>query len=1008
MSKLSEGVTAKSQDSTPVENTAPARTRSKRKPTNTANKRVNKRKSPDSSDDELLMEVTSSAAIDTSRQSSHDNYLANDDLDDIESTINNTPKSRRDSASTTQTCIGPITDYDRIITSTLDVADHYMTVANETCRFNAVFFVCKFLSHVETLGVDVVNALKATLLKRMRDRKPMIRAQAVLASRTFQENKATQEAFSYHFQYDPELVVRKALFQIMDTDVFGYEFLVASTRDVHETMRKTAFKRLGSISPSVLTLEQIHRVLHNGLNERERQVSYAFKNHTLESWLKTLYDGLDLCKLLESFDILNHFEDVARLLEFVYEKDLEQIENNGAATKLHHVVETFRDKWLSSENSCLPSLNQIDERVTAIWFTLVKFCKTNQSIIKSVRVRSLPQQQDDPNESLEKILESQEPPNQNDELVELYERLTPDLVNLVDFLSRFAQHASQILKSKEGEKIKFEFIYQQIMQFTLTYEVGDDVECKTVKEVLSLMLKENLLTEYFENYIPPIVKCLRTLIYSKNPNLIINYISDSITNIRSHLEDIASSNQNQFTTPLKQSRIPRASAFTSSVSTVKKVRISETPRLATYMNEAESQKLEYKMCTIRVDLEELKDKLEVCVKLKDFDQAKTINSRISDLQAELASLRDRRRSMASDVSCMSIDSDPNKLSSTMIDDTSMDDSLASCQANKDDLRIFRDHTNDLIKCLHMYYSCLQNVQVKEVPPTMLNHLNYLTFECLDEYFRDDGRVRSLMVSCHGLTAVMDKTHSQDSSTRTLILASCNDPSSILVRTAGFRSLVDVLCQYEDIEFPMDTVEKLFHNSLREYGKYNPEKIDKNDFNFLSAVVEGASKLYYFKRIWSPKILSHMILWWYHPRTHSKLKQFIGVFLPLFVAHHVKKQQQQVQNDEESDAQEEDTWLRDLLKETFLLSVEFLHTYILGPGLNIMAASDMHNLINFLCNLTPRQFHADIKDRLDDRIDELSNKSPDLVKYLKQAKTSLASSLNNLDLVEVERPPEEAE
>lgn len=1007
LSKLSEEALIKSRESVSVENIAPKKAKSKKKSslTTAASRRAPKRKAPDSSDDELLMEITQSAT-DISAQTENDN----DDPDDMELSISNSMKpGRTSSIGCDRNIDGPITDYDRLITSTMDVADHYMQVGDETCRFNAVFFVFKAFAHVQTLGNYVYNTLKSTLVKRIRDKKPMIRAQAVLASQIFQDYESTKEAFNYHFEWDPDLSVRKALFRIMDPEIFGYDFLVSTTRDAHESLRREAFRKLGSFPPTVFNSKQIHRILHNGLNERDRQASYAFKTHTLEPWLKTLYDGLDLCKLLESFDLLNHHEDVSRLLTIIYENNLEQIENNGTATKLHHVVETFRDRWLSCENMCLPILSQIDEKVTMIWMTLFNFCKTNQSSIKSVRVRDIRQQPSDPNESLEKIIDSQEQPNNNDDIVELYERLTPDLINLIDFIKRFVQQTSTILKDNNRDIVKCEFIFQQMMKFTLSYEIGDDVECKNVKENLTLLLKENLLTQYFESYIPPIIKSLRNLIYTKSSNLLINYVSDSIINVRSHLEDVVASSQAQYNTPVKHSRISKPDPVTTR--SAKKVKISESgpTKRVSYMADAEQQNIEYKMATIRVEIEELKDKLDNYVKEKNYGQAKVTNEQLLELTAELASLQDRRRSVASDLSHMTmvIDTDPAKFSSTMLGDTSMNESMASCVTSKYEHNIFKDHPEELMKCLQMYYSCLQTVQISEVPETMRTHLRHLTVECL-EWFKDNGRILSLLVSCHGLTAVMDKTHAKEPATIPLLLGPCHDPASIEVRTSGYRCLVDVMCQHEDLDVPMNMVEKSFNLSLREYGKYDPEKMEKRELLFITAVIEGAAKLYYFKRLGSPKILSHLILWWYHPRTHSKLRQFIGVFLPMFVADHMnklkQKQQQQLQAppsppscEEQLSEQtylDEDTWLRDLLKETFLASVESLHNYIQGPGINVMDASDMNSLINFLCNLVPRSFHADIRDRLDDRIDELTNqkqqRSQPLVKYLKQSKSNLSA------------------
>lgn len=872
--------------------------------------------------------------------------------------------------------LAPITDIDRIISSCIEVADIFMQAANEDCRLNAVYFVCKFLTHVQSLDEEIFKALQMRLTERIRDKKPRIRAQAVLASHTLQANKMIQDAFNYHFYRDPELIVRKALLQVMDTKIFGYNFLADSTQDSHELMRVTTYQKIGKVSPKDLNQEQLHKILHNGLNERERRANYAFKTNTLEIWLTSLYNGINLQELLNSFDCIEYYDDICKLLQIIYERDLEKIENNGTTTKLHHVVENFRET--NFDDNCIPKqMSNVDEKLIIIWTTLVKFCRNNQSLIKPVKIRTIAQV-DDKNASIEKILDSQE---KTDDVVELYERLTPDLINLVEFLKNFVEHAHKKLGNNGTEKeiTKFEFIYQHIMSSILYYDVGDELERKSVQEVLGGIIKENLLTGQFKNFIRPVIKCLNKLIYSANPNLMLNYISELINNVRSHLEDVIATTAQPKLPAIRHSTImgPRSQDVPKSV---KKVRINDP---------LEGEDLECEIAKRRVELEELKDNLENCIKDKDYDKAKVIDSRMKDIKSQLTMLHERRYSIASDVSHMSmvLDIEPcgsdGKLSSTVIAETSLNDSEISIQ-NDEEVKIFKHHTNDLIKCLQMYFACLENINIREVPQTMLNHLNLLSYECLDEWFKENSRVRSLMVACNGISALIDKNFAKVPNTITLLLAACFDTKSIEVKTTGFISLVDVLVEHEDLEYSEDNIEKFLHLSMRDYGKFNAKDSSKTEMEFANALIEGTSKLFYYKKLSSPKVLSHFILWWYHPKTDSKLRQFIGVFLPLFVRDSSKKQ---ICLDETIN----DTWLKDLLEDTFIMSIEYLHNYITGPGFNIMESSDMLSLINFLSNLIPIAFHPDIQVKLNERIDEISDKSPDLVKYLKQAKNGLTLS-----------------
>lgn len=832
-------------------------------------KRGTKRKSADSSDDELIPKEfhDMTAQNMTSRDS--------DSEDSAVTEAANSHKQRRLTASTPI-----ITNHDKLISSCLDVADLYMQVSNEECRYNAVFLVSKFMATMESVDEGIIDALKLTLPKRIRDRKPMIRAQAVIASRTFQDHKMIHDGFLHHFYRDPELIVRKALLQVMDPKIYGVDFLIDSTQDAHEVMRKSAFQRLGKLNPKDLTTEQLHRVLHNGLGERDRHVSYNFKTHTLEPWLPQLYDGVDLHKLLGFLNVIDNHEDVCKLMELLFERDLEKLQNNGTTTHLHKVVESFRETWLVSENVCLPSIETVDVRVVTIWLTLVKFCKINQGIIKPVVVRNLQTKHHEADDSIEKIIDSQE---NDDELVELYERLMPDLVNLVNFLDRFVNHSHQIIGINKDVSIKsLEFIYQQLMLFTCSFEIGDELERKTVQEVFGNILRDNLLTGKFQNFVPPILKSLFHLVYSLSSKLMINYISEMIHNVRSHLEDLV------------------------------------------------------------------------------------------------------------------IDA---KLTSTMIGSTSLDDSASSNQSNKEDLKIFTNHPNDLLKCLQMYLGCLQCVRVNQVPQTMLNQLNYLSYESLDDNFKGDVQVRRLMVACNGLTGLVDNEFAKQPTTMSLLTAACFDQSHIEIRTTGFKCLVDIICQHVDIDIPEDKIERFLRSTLREYGKYNPNEMQANELEFITNLVEGATKLFYFRRISSSQVLSHLIIWWYHPRTPSKLKQFIGIFLPTFVDDLSRGHDW---------SSEKGRWLKDLLVDTFVISIEYLHDYILNAGYNIMAANDMLSLINFLANLVPISLHSDISERVEARIDDLSDSSPDLVKYLKQSKNNLTLlkpiSTNNETVVQLSCPP----
>lgn len=976
VSKLSDE--AKAAQST-VENVKPGVKQPTRKTaprTNAGTSKRNKRRKTDDSDDELIPK--------TFTDSSMINDQDDEDIDEISMITEPTTRRNNRRSTSSQLPFTVINDHDRIISSFVALLAVYVSSRDESCRLNAVSLLDKFLAKIQSLDEDICTEIKMILLQRFRDRKATVRAHAFSAAREFQESRSIRDAFIYHFQNEPELMVRKSLMHVMKPEIFGYEFLVDSTQDASESMRKNAFSRLSTIDPHTLNQKQLHRVIHNGIVERDHGASYAFKNATLRLWLPKLYpDGLDLYKLLELFDVMEYTSDVEKFLDLIHD----QILSSGSPTQIHKVVEHFREKWLTPEKTLSLNDNKINEKIVIIWFSLIKFCKANRTTIKSVKLKVVPNEKDD---TIEKILDLQE---RDEDIIDLYETIEPDLLNLVKFVNRFIHFTSNKINQQISKKdiTKYEFIYHQLMRFTLEYEIGDELERKLVQETLDTTLKEDLLTGTFNFFIPPIIKSLYHLIYSKNSKMMIDYIAEIIQNVRSHLEDIASSSvvvsQRRSIPVLCPPSSIKAPSSKGRLGTTKKVRIQE-------VEEVDDSNLHYKIAKLRVELECHKDDLDRFIRQKDFDQAKEANEKMSDIQAKISNLQDVRLNPGvSNISRMSVIGDTvergieDKMSSTMISPGNLDDSNSSFHSNhsNDEVKIFRNHPSELLKCLQMYYGCMQSVKVDQVPHTMLNHLRYLNFECLDDTFKTNPQIRSLMVECNGLTAFLDKEYANDPHCIDLFIAACYDPNLIELRASGYKSLTDVVCQHEDIIFPAEKLEKFLKSTLRVYGKYDPNDMTKSEFDFLTVLVEGTAKLFYVKKISSPEILAHLILWWYHPRTPSKLKQFIGLFLPIFVNDLSQRERNQ---DKDPD------YLQNLLRETFLTSIEYLHDYIRGPGKPVMGAGDMGSLMNFLCNLVPPSHIRAIQARIDQRIDDMSSTASNkiLTKYLNQAKMNLNSQL----------------
>lgn len=758
------------------------------------------------------------------------------------------------------------------------VLEHF-EVDHEGDRLNAVYFISKLLAQVTTLDEEIHLVLVEALADRVRDVKPLVRAHAVYASRTFQDKEIIRKCFDFFFYRDPEIAVRKALLTVMDTKVFGHTFLVDSTQDTHDALRIGAFLRLGKIDPKDLSDDPserkklIHRVIHNGLIERVPRVSHAFHTHTLKLWLPCLYDGVDLKHLLDQLDVIKHHDQIKTLLDKIFERDLE-------AKQLAKVVYQFRLRWLDSQSKSrtsalglrLPGVAELDEQLTVAWLTLINFTRKHRSLIEEVKVKINRKN----NNSIENLIESLEI---DEDTFELFELLTPDLVDLLDFLKEFIQRAD---KSDSEQLPKLEFIYQSLINLIGTYQIGDESERKKVQEVLISILNENLLVTKFTHFILPIMEILFKLVYKTSSNLMVNYIAELITNVRSHLEDICEP--------------PAPSASTS------------------FLHSA----------------------------IKAPQAARVMNRKKVRISGHIAG-------------------DYSMLSSTMIHGNAM-------IVSEDNPNLFKDHPGELIKCLQMYFGCLQNVKLTQVSPTMLNHLKFLTFSTY-EAFSTDVKIIRLATACNGITALVDKNFALEPQTLPSLVRGLESVHKDIV-VVSLKSIVDIVLQHNDIDWPEEKVASFLCDNLSNFGGSSKE----SESEFITTLVVSTTKLLYHERISDPELLADLIIWWYHPDTPTWPKQHIGVFLPLFINDLSAKAKSPTGGPTQS-------WLQNLLEDNFLISIEALHNYVTGPGSELMTIGDINSLISFLCKLIPVPFHSGIRSKLEDRIAELlDDNRKDLAKY----------------------------
>ena len=174
------------------------------------------------------------------------------------------------------------------------------------------FRICHFLNMLlNSLGdqafIDdaLCDKITTSMMKRLMDKSPKIRAQAVFALQRLQDPTDDQcpviKVYIFHASKDPNAMVRKAVLKSMGKNQSTLQVARRRTRDVDETVRKAAYDFISKITVRSLTITQRDQLLNDGLKDRSDMVKNTVKNVLLPSWLRHFKgDFIDLIKALDA------------------------------------------------------------------------------------------------------------------------------------------------------------------------------------------------------------------------------------------------------------------------------------------------------------------------------------------------------------------------------------------------------------------------------------------------------------------------------------------------------------------------------------------------------------------------------------------------------------------------------------------------------------------------------------------------------------------------------------
>ena len=266
-------------------------------------------------------------------------------------------------------------------------------VRTHVCQLFGMVLELALDMHEEiTLPDDLSDAIQESMLKRLYDKTPTVRAQAVHALRRFQDAQDLEcpviTEFIHLLQKDTAAEVRKAVLHCIELNKKTLVALIERTRDVNASIRQLSYTKLAeNCTIRHLTIGQRVQLLHDGLQDRSDDVQKACICSLLRSWSQTLGD--DFLRLLQCCDVeaspqvaelalmklFEHIDNVSLVESMEAYMNLVPEEQESDKENVSSIDNTARSKMCLSISHTVP-IQFLSSEVSFYWRCLCKYLRS--------------------------------------------------------------------------------------------------------------------------------------------------------------------------------------------------------------------------------------------------------------------------------------------------------------------------------------------------------------------------------------------------------------------------------------------------------------------------------------------------------------------------------------------------------------------------------------------------------------------------------------------------------
>ncbi|XP_032674669.1 condensin complex subunit 3 isoform X2 [Odontomachus brunneus] len=354
--------------------------------------------------------------------------------------------------------------------------------------------ICHFLNMLlNSMGdhafIDdsLCDQITVSMMDRLLDKSPKVRAQAVFALHRLQDPSDEQcpiiKMYLFHLSKDPQAEVRRAVLATMGKNQKTLHAALKKTRDIDDSVRKMAYEFISKITVRSLTIEQRERLLKDGLKDRSESVKTCVGNVLLPTWLR-YYKG-EYINFIHALDAGIGTETATLALQTLFK-------NADLKTLLEQVP--------IDKNTRLIPLSSLSNENVLYW----------KCVINHLYHLSL-------TEELELII--------------------PELTGFCNYIREFIAFISS-KQYEEWEKQCHKFILLQLFEITEKYDLSDEVGRKNLQEVII----DTLMSDYCSN---KIIECIVDHLakVALNINSMLDLVANVISETRLPLKESALTQQ---------------------------------------------------------------------------------------------------------------------------------------------------------------------------------------------------------------------------------------------------------------------------------------------------------------------------------------------------------------------------------------------------------------------------------------------------------------------------------